>query len=54
MLKINGRPVLKLTGWHASVAVLLAGFLLSSLLGGIMGGGCAAFCFLVFFVRVCE
>lgn len=38
MLKINGRPVLKLTGWHASVAVLLAGFLLTSLLGGAFGG----------------
>lgn len=38
MLKVNGRPVLKLTGWHASLAVLLAGLLLSSLLGGAMGG----------------
>lgn len=38
MLKINGRPVLKLTGWHASVAFLLAGFLLTSLVGGLFGG----------------
>ena len=33
MLKVNGRPVLKLTGWHASFGLVLAFFLLTSLWG---------------------
>ena len=34
MLKVNGRPVLKVTGWHASFLMVLAFFLLQSFWGG--------------------
>lgn len=39
MLKVNGRPILKITGWHASFAMVLAFVLLSSVFGGAAGGG---------------
>ena len=39
MLKVNGRPILKVTGWHASFAMVLAFVLLSSVFGGAAGGG---------------
>ncbi|TFJ88700.1 hypothetical protein NSK_000269 [Nannochloropsis salina CCMP1776] len=34
MLKVNGRPILKVTGWHASFALMLAFVLLSSVMRG--------------------
>ena len=39
MLKVNGRPILKLTGWHASLALVLSFIVLTSLFGGGGPGG---------------
>lgn len=33
MLKVNGRAVLRLTGWHLALAVFVASFLVTAFMG---------------------